>query len=256
MTTQQFINRIRNCPVAKDIIRKFFIPVIKNRNKIVEDVEKILKDIEEKYCSGEYDNKDICAWFEFFADVGRLHRALELKAFWEIIFNKNSLKSNLSESLQLFVSNYAYMRQNNDIFNSIDVRIHGFIGAVCIDRNFNLHSNNWINNICTCYGDNLKRLRLNYYTNDTLNQRYNNNLLYYINNSQLTTSLVDHLLNLLCNRNIYKAYNFLMEIRGIGDKIACLFLRDISIIYRNYEYELGLYFDWRDLMYIPSRCMD
>ena len=91
MTTQQFINRIRNCPVAEDIIRKFLIPIIRNRDDIEKEVDDILKDIEKKYCSGEYDNKDcICAWFEFFADVGRLHRALELKAFWEIIFNKNS----------------------------------------------------------------------------------------------------------------------------------------------------------------------
>ena len=53
MTTQQFINRIRNCPVAKDIIKKFFIPVIKNRNSRSKEVDDILKDIEKKYCSGE-----------------------------------------------------------------------------------------------------------------------------------------------------------------------------------------------------------
>lgn len=43
MVVQQFINRIRNCPLARDIIKKFFIPVIKERKNIEKEVEDILK---------------------------------------------------------------------------------------------------------------------------------------------------------------------------------------------------------------------
>lgn len=57
---------------------------------------------------------------------------------------------------------------------------------------------------------------------------------------------MSYLLNLLRNGNIYDAYNFLIRIRGVGDKIACLFLRDISIIHN-----LMLYGDCRDLLYKP-----
>ncbi|WP_244409569.1 hypothetical protein [Methanocaldococcus jannaschii] len=259
MVVQQFINRIRNCPLARDIIKKFFIPVIKERKNIEKEVEDILKVLRKNYCSGEYANKDcICAWFKFFEDVGRLHEALELKAFWEIIF-PNHL-NDLSESLQLFISNYAYMRPFGSSYSSIRVRIHGFIGAVCIDRNFNLHNNTWISNICNCYENNLRMLGLGFYTSDTLDPRYNINpscninstttnkcgLLYIISNTQITASLVSYLLNLLRNGNIYDAYNFLIRIRGVGDKIACLFLRDISIIHN-----LMLYGDCRDLLYKP-----
>jgi hypothetical protein len=52
--------------------------------------------------------------------------------------------------------------------------------------------------------------------------------------------------DMLIYGNIYKAYYFLTKIEGIGDKIACLFLRDISIIHN-----LNLYGDCRDLLYKP-----
>jgi len=251
MTTQRFIDKIRNSSMDNDIkrkiVRKFIIPIIKNRNNIAQDVENILKDIEKKYCTGEYNNKDcICAWFEFFSDVGRLHRALELRAFWDIIF-PNHL-NDLSESLQLFVSNYAYMRS----LDSLIVRIYGFIGAVCVERCFSQYNNNWNPNmiqcVWNCHTGNLNRIPVGVNRNNNpLNP--NNGLLDVINNNQIVLqhpSLVDYLLNLLINGNIHDAYNFLISIRGVGDKIACLFLRDISIIHN-----LNLYGDCRDLLYKP-----
>jgi hypothetical protein len=161
------------------------------------------------------------------------------------------------------------MRRFGSRYDSIRVRIHGFIGAVCIDRYFNLHSNNWINNICNCYEHNLTTLGLNSYSSDTLNPAYNINpncninstttnkcgLLYIIRNTQqimnirntqqIMNSIVSHLQNPLTS-GIHNAYNFLRRIRGVGDKIACLFLRDISIIHN-----LNLYGDCRDLLYKP-----
>jgi hypothetical protein len=152
----------------------------------------------------------------------------------------------------------------------VPARIYGFIGAVCIERCFrncfNMHRMlcllcvwNGHNILKECISqcvwdedkDNLSRISvgINEKNNplnidsgllDVVNRHYNQ-----IVSSQYP-SLVGYLLELLRNGDIYKAYNFLISIRGIGDKIACLFLRDLSIIYG-----LDTFNDCRNLMYIP-----
>jgi hypothetical protein len=161
----------------------------------------------------------------------------------------------------------------------VKVRIHGFIGAVCIEmctRNcimlciLNWRITNFLQCLSQCVWDeykyNLSKIPANnktkhmnplgfnkntgYGVNDPLNP--NGGLLDVVNRhynqiiSSQYPSLVGHLLELLINGNICDAYNFLISIRGVGDKIACLFLRDISIIHN-----LNLYGDCRDLLYKP-----
>lgn len=168
-------------------------------------------------------------WLQLFQDVSCFYRQMLMIPLWN---KHHNYQNHIVGSLAVFLEGYAFERQGRrpDYFH------------VAVDSLFYCNQQNTLN--ATCIWNRFKLL-LN---NQNLNHR--NNPLYPSNNPdnikninnrkvsvieaalsvQNNIPLSNHLGNLITqNNNINQAFIYLKTIRGIGDKIASFYFRDLVV---------------------------
>lgn len=165
-------------------------------------------------------------WLQLFEIIGCFYRELLLRPLWSKYPNHTI---DIWESLALFLEGYAFERegkQKNYPYAAV-------IGLLCVKRNNGILNQNVAQQIWNCFSQLLNNQGLNPERNPlnpNMNTQQNSSLIDVILNNNLTQqnlTLTTYLENLIKQNNIEQAHQFLKTIRGIGDKIASLFLRDL-----------------------------
>lgn len=166
-------------------------------------------------------------WLQLFQDVSCFYRQMLMLPLWNKYPN---YQNRIVDSLAIFLEGYAFERQGRrpDYFHAaVDSlnRCNNNLTANCVWNNFKQLLNNQRLN---------HRNNPLYPSNDPDNiQNINNKLsvVEVILNIQNQVSLSCHIYNLITqNNNITQSFNFLKTIRGIGNKIASFYLRDLVVV--------------------------
>ena len=168
-------------------------------------------------------------WLQLFDDISCLYRQMLMLPLWR---KYPTYQNNLVDSLAIFLEGYAFERQGRrpDYFHvAVDSLLHcnhlNMLSANCIWNRFQQLLNNQ---------------RLNHKNNPLYPSNNPNN----ITNINRKLSVIEAIFNLngpvtlfqyiynLINQNMdtTQPFNFLKTIRGIGDKIASFYLRDLVAI--------------------------
>ncbi|MBP7553705.1 MAG: hypothetical protein KA885_09800 [Spirochaetes bacterium] len=167
-------------------------------------------------------------YFKIFYNVSGLYFQQYLRNIIEKYPNDN-----IHNGLSMFLGQYAFQRQGADISYS-----HAALDTVEEFRN--KHDHILPENFWNCFKNKLKSQGLNHRNNPLYPSTNPDHIQRIINNKyslpellqteKIIESLDSYLLNLIRRENnLESAYNFLMKIRGIGSKIARLYLRDILV---------------------------
>ena len=166
-------------------------------------------------------------WLQLFQDVSCFYRQMLMLPLWNKYLN---YQNSIVDSLAIFLEGYAFERQGRrpDYFHAA---VDSLIGC-----NNNLTAN--------CVWNNFKQLLNNQRLNHRNNPLYPSNNPDNIQNINNKLSLVEAILNLqnqgtlsnyinnlvIQNNNTIQSLNFLKTIRGVGDKIASFYLRDLVVV--------------------------
>lgn len=165
-------------------------------------------------------------WLRLFENVSCFYRQMLMIPLWNKYPN---YQNNRIDALAIFLGSYAFERQGRrpDYF-------HAAVDSLIACQN-NLSSQ--------CVWNNFKQLLNNQNLNHRNNPLYPSNNpdnIHNINNHKLSiieatlnfpnnTTLSNHFL-INHNNDIRHSFTFLKSIRGIGDKIASLYLRDLVVV--------------------------
>lgn len=169
-------------------------------------------------------------WLQLFENVSCFYRHMLMFPLWNKYSN---YQNNIWDSLSIFLEGYAFERQGRrpDYFHAavdslIHCRLQNNLDVNCIWNTFkeSLHNRklNHRNNPLypSSNPDNITGIGNKYSLIEAL---LNNNL-----STRTLTSFIQDTVDL--NRNIIQAFSFLKSIRGIGDKIASFYLRDLVVV--------------------------
>lgn len=169
-------------------------------------------------------------WLKLFDNVSCFYRHILMFPLW----NKYSkYQNNIWDSLAIFLEGYAFERQGR--------RPDYFPAAV--DSLFHCRQQNNLNANCiwNIFKQSLKNRNLNHRNNPLYPSSNPDNITRFGNKHSLIeavynynflnrtfTTFIQNTVNQ--NRNIIQAFTFLKTIRGIGDKIASFYLRDLVVV--------------------------
>lgn len=170
---------------------------------------------------------NIQQWLQLFQDVSCFYRQMLMIPLW----NKYpDYKKNVVDSLAIFLEGYAFERQGRrpDYFHvAVDSLIHcsNALTPICVWNNFKQLLNNQRLN---------HRNNPLYPSNNPDNiQNINNKMsvIEVLSSFQKPVTLSQNIYNLIkLNKNMIQSFNFLKTIRGIGNKIASFYLRDLVVV--------------------------
>ena len=167
-------------------------------------------------------------WLQLFDDISCFYRQMLMLPLWRKYPN---YQNNIVDSLAIFLEGYAFERQGRrpDYFH------------VAVDSLIICNRNN--NFTASCIWNNFRRLLYNQKLNHRNNPLYPSNNPDHIHNISNKLSVVEAILNLqnpislstyisnlIANNSVTQSFNFLKSIRGVGDKIASFYLRDLVAI--------------------------
>ncbi|NIA23654.1 MAG: hypothetical protein GWP03_05810 [Proteobacteria bacterium] len=166
-------------------------------------------------------------WLQLFQDVSCFYRQMLMIPLWDKYPN---YQNNVVDSLAIFLEGYAFERQGRrpDYFHvAVDslIRCSNHLTPICVWNNFKQLLNNQRLN---------HRNNPIYPSNNPDNiQNINNKMsvIEVVSSFQNPVTLSQNIYNLIIHNNdIIQSFNFLRTIRGIGNKIASFYLRDLVVV--------------------------
>lgn len=166
---------------------------------------------------------------QFFENVSCFYRHMLMFPLWNKYSN---YQNNICDSLSIFLEGYAFERQGRrpDYFHAaVDSLIHCIqqktLNANCIWNRFKQSLNN----------QNLNHRNNPLYPSNNpdnvLNISNKLSIIEAIANFRDSNTLSTYIQNLIMQGNaITQSFNFLRSIRGIGEKIASFYLRDLAVV--------------------------
>ena len=167
-------------------------------------------------------------WFQFFQNVSCFYREMFMLPLWNKYPHHTT---DIWDSLGVFLEGYAFERQGRrpDFFHAaVDSLLY------CKQQNNGNLNQIVVNNIWQQFSLLLNNQSLNIKNNclyPAQSARQKNSVIQVVLNNVTTQpnyTLTTYLIELINqNNNIQPAFNLLISIRGIGDKIASFYLRDL-----------------------------
>ena len=166
-------------------------------------------------------------WLQLFQDVSCFYRQMLMIPLWNKYPN---YRNNVVDSLAIFLEGYAFERQGRrpDYFHvAVDslIRCSNNLNPICLWYNFKQSLND--------QGLNHRNNPIYPSSNPDNIQNINNKMsvIEVVSRFQNPVSLSQNLYNLIIqNNDIIQSFNSLRTIRGIGNKIASFYLRDLVVV--------------------------